>query len=89
MKDRYEIVGDVRGIGLMIGIEIVKDKKSKTPGITERDAIIKRAFELGLVLLPAGECSIRIIPQLEIDKKVLEKGFDILEESIKKANLAV
>ena len=87
MKENYEIVGDVRGIGLMIGIEIVKDKKSKIPGIKERDAIIKRAFESGLVLLPAGECSIRIIPQLEIDKKVLEKGLDILEETIRKVSL--
>ena len=86
MKDRYEIVGDVRGIGLMIGIEIVKDKKSKTPGIEERNRIIKGAFEGGLVLLPAGECSIRIIPQLEIDKKVLERGLDILEESVRRVS---
>ncbi len=83
MKERYEIVGDVRGIGLMIGMEIVKDKKTKEPGIKERDMIMTRAFENGLVMLPAGECSIRLIPQVEIDKKVLEKGLDILEESVK------
>ena len=88
MKDKYEIVGDVRGIGMMIGIEIVKDKKSKTPGTEERNRIIKEAFEHGLVLLPAGECSIRIIPQLEIDKKVLENGLDILEEAIRKVSLS-
>ncbi|MGC8587228.1 MAG: aminotransferase class III-fold pyridoxal phosphate-dependent enzyme [Candidatus Micrarchaeia archaeon] len=86
MKDDYEIVGDVRGIGMMIGIEIVKDKKSKDYGIEEREKILNNSFYNGLLLLPAGASSIRIIPPLTIKKSSLEAGMDILEDSIRNAN---
>jgi len=86
MEDDYEIVGDVRGIGMMIGIEIVKDKKSKDYGIEEREKILNNSFYNGLLLLPAGVSSIRIIPPLTIKKSSLEAGMDILEDSIRNAN---
>ena len=86
MKERYEIVGDVRGIGLMTAIEFVKDKKSKTPAIEERRAVLKKSLELGLLLLPAGESSIRIIPPLTISKTSLEKGMDMLESAVREVS---
>ncbi|MGC8538408.1 MAG: acetyl ornithine aminotransferase family protein [Candidatus Micrarchaeia archaeon] len=86
MKDKYEIIGDVRGIGLMIGVEIVKDKKSKAPGIKEREKILTDSFYNGLILLPAGESSIRIIPPLTVADENLRKGLDIFENAVKKAN---
>jgi len=86
MKDIYEIIGDVRGIGLMIGIELVRNKKSKEPAIKERDVVLNESFKNGLLLLPAGTSSIRIVPPLTANIKNIDKGLDILEQSIKTAN---
>ena len=86
MKERYEIVGDVRGIGMMIGVELVRSKEGKEPAVGEREEILKSSFENGLILLPAGMSTIRIIPPLTISMENLEKGLDILEDSVKAAN---
>lgn len=84
MKEKYEIIGDVRGIGLMIGIEIVQSKKSRKPAKRLRNTILCEALEKRLLLLPAGESSIRICPPLIITKQQANKGLDILEKSVKK-----
>ncbi len=86
MKERYEIVGDVRGIGMMIGVEIVTDKSSKDPGVRQHEEILKLCFEKGLLLMPAGTSTLRIIPPLTISKQSLEKGLDILEDAVKTVN---
>ncbi len=86
MKEEYEIVGDVRGLGLMIGVELVRDKKSKTPGAEEQDKILRECFFNGLVIMPAGVSSIRIIPPLTIDERNLEAGLDIFEDAVKRVN---
>ncbi len=83
MKERYEIVGDVRGLGLMIGLELVKDKKSKIPASKEREKILKIALDKGLLLLPAGDSTIRVLPPLTISKGSIDKGLDILESAIR------
>ncbi|MBI2543232.1 MAG: aminotransferase class III-fold pyridoxal phosphate-dependent enzyme [Candidatus Aenigmarchaeota archaeon] len=83
MKDNYEIIGDVRGIGLMIGVEIVKDKKSKKYGVNERSDILCRAGEKGLLMLPAGTSAIRICPPLILTKGQADIGLDIFEDSIR------
>ena len=85
LKERYEIVGDVRGLGLMIGIEIVKDKRTRKPNPATRQAILCKASEKGLILLPAGENSIRICPPLVINKSQLMTGIDIIEDAIREA----
>ena len=89
MAERYEIIGDVRGKGMMLGIELVKDRKSKEMAVRERDIIITRAFERGLLLLPAGDSSIRIIPPLTISKESMRKGMEILEESVEEGQRAL
>ena len=76
------MVGDVRGRGLMIGVEIVKDQDSRTPDASARDAIVQRAFERGLLLLGAGENTIRLSPPLIISREQAATALDILEESI-------
>jgi len=83
MKEAYEIVGDVRGIGLMAGAELVEDKKRKVHASKERDEVLRIALGKGLLLLPAGESTVRVLPPLTISESSLEKGLDILEESIK------
>jgi len=83
-EEKYEIVGEVRGRGLMIGVEIVKDKESKTVAGKERDRIVDQlCFERGLLLLGCGETTIRISPPLIITNEQADIAMDILEESIK------
>src|SRR6201998_3950833 len=66
---RHKIVGDVRGKGLMIGVEIVRDRKTKERAGDLREAIVNRAFETGLLLLGAGEHTIRISTPLVVDEE--------------------
>ncbi len=82
MKERFECIGDIRGLGLMLAIEFVKNKRSKEPDKKIRDMIIMKCFNKGLLLLGAGESTIRLIPNLNISKDNLEKGLNIIEESI-------
>jgi 4-aminobutyrate aminotransferase len=79
---KYPIVGDVRGRGLMIGIEIVADQESRTPAGHERDAIIKGAFERGVLCLGAGPNTIRLSPPLIVTQEQAGTALDILEECI-------
>jgi 4-aminobutyrate aminotransferase len=84
MKDRYECVGDVRGLGLMIGAEIVQDKKSRRYGVAEREFILNEACRNGVVFIGAGRSVIRFCPPLTITKQQAEHGMDVLEAAIKK-----
>ena len=79
---KHSIVGDVRGRGLMIGIEIVRDKKSLAPVPSVRDHIVELAFARGLLLLGCGETSIRICPPLVVNQPEADIALDILEECI-------
>jgi len=82
-RDRYEFIGDVRGVGLAWAMEIVRDKESKKPDPDRRGKILYEALRRGLVLLGCGKSSIRIIPPLIISEEEAKTGLDILEESIK------
>src|SRR5437764_1591198 len=66
--EKHAIVGDVRGRGLMIGVEIVKDKEAKTPAPDLRDRIVQLAFERGILFLGAGPNSIRLSPPLIVTR---------------------
>jgi len=79
---KLDLVGDVRGRGLMIGVEIVADKKAKTPGGEERDRIVEMAFEHGVLLLGCGPNTIRICPPLVVSKEQADIAMDVLEECI-------
>ncbi len=76
------LVGDVRGRGLMIGIEIVSDKQKRTPAGEIRDAIVEAAFYKGLLILGAGPNTIRLSPPLILNKEQADISLDILEECI-------
>ncbi len=80
--EKHPMVGDVRGMGLMIGVEIVKDKKTKAMTRDDRDRITQLAFERGVVLLGAGESSIRIAPPLIVTQEQASIAMDVLEECI-------
>jgi 4-aminobutyrate aminotransferase len=84
LKERSELVGDVRGLGLMIGIEFVKNKHTKERAITETERIAIEAFNNGLILLPVGLNCIRIAPPLNIDVALMDQGIEILEKAVRK-----
>ena len=80
--ETHPMVGDVRGRGLMIGVEIVKDKQTRATAHDERDRIVDLAFERGMLFLGAGENSIRIAPPLIVTQEQADIAMDILEECI-------
>ncbi|MDR7434210.1 MAG: aspartate aminotransferase family protein [Armatimonadota bacterium] len=78
------VVGDVRGVGLMIGIELVQPNETKAPNPEAAKRILKRALEGGLVLYPCGVANhvIRVIPPLNISREILDGGLSILERAV-------
>ena len=79
---KLKLVGDVRGRGLMIGVDIVKDKATKEYGSAERDLIIERSFERGILFLGCGPSTIRLCPPLVVTKEEADVALDVLEECI-------
>ncbi|MED1410391.1 MULTISPECIES: 4-aminobutyrate--2-oxoglutarate transaminase [Bacillus] len=85
-KDKYELVGDVRGIGAMTAIELVKDKETKEPATEEVKAIMKETHSKGVITISAGIYSnvLRFLPPLVITNEQLEEGLTIIEAAIAK-----
>lgn len=90
MKEDHEIIGDVRGKGLMVGIELVKDRAKKTPAKDETGKLRDLAREKGLLIESGGVlgCVLRIQPPLAIEKEQIDKALGILEESLKEIKSA-
>jgi 4-aminobutyrate aminotransferase len=82
---KHPIVGEVRGRGLMIGIEIVKSQQTREPAPALRDRIVSLAFEQGLLLLGCGETSIRLAPPLIVNQHEATIGLDIFENCVAQA----
>lgn len=85
-KEKYELVGDVRGLGAMTAIELVKDKETKEPAAEEVKAIMKETHNKGVITISAGIYSnvLRFLPPLVITDEQLEEGLTILEAAIAK-----
>jgi 4-aminobutyrate aminotransferase len=79
---KHKIVGDVRGRGLMIGVDIVKDQATREYGNSERDRVVEAAFERGILFLGCGPSTVRIAPPLVVTKDEADVAMDALEESI-------
>ena len=80
MMDRHRLIGDVRGVGLMIGVEFVRDRVTKEKASEETEPIVQRAFQKGLLLLGCGENIIRLAPPLVVDKEDADMALGILDE---------
>jgi 4-aminobutyrate aminotransferase len=76
----HPLVGEVRGRGLMIGIELVKDKATREPAAELRNRVETLAFERGLMLLGCGETSLRLSPPLIVSQEEATVALDILED---------
>jgi 4-aminobutyrate aminotransferase len=83
LQKSFECMGDVRGRGLMVAAELVKDRKTKEPATKWRSRIIKKSFEKGLLLLGCGENSIRFSPSLSVTSEEVDTCLSIFEESVK------
>ncbi len=82
MQARHPSIGDVRGRGLMIGMEFVKDRETKERAVDLRNNVIQHAFERGLLLIPCGRNGIRMTPALNIPRNLVDDGLQIFEESL-------
>ena len=82
MQVRHPSIGAVRGMGLMIGIEFVMEREAREPAEIMRDAVVDKAFELGLLTLGCGTSTIRISPPLCITREEIDEGLTILDEAI-------
>ena len=83
LKNKYDFIGDVRGKGLMLGVEIVRDRKSKTRDPEHRNNIVQWCFRHGLIIMGCGENSIRFSPPLIITNDDVDKGLEIFTRALK------
>jgi 4-aminobutyrate aminotransferase / (S)-3-amino-2-methylpropionate transaminase / 5-aminovalerate transaminase len=84
LQSRFEIIGDVRGVGPMLALELVKDRVTKEPAADQAKALVKSCYEKGLIILSCGNFSnvIRTLMPLVISDEQLERGLAILEEGL-------
>jgi 4-aminobutyrate aminotransferase len=82
LMEKHPIVGDVRGRGLMIGIELVRDRQTKERAISERNALVQECFRRGLLVLGAGRNAIRLSPPLVLTKEQADTAVGILDQAL-------
>ena len=88
LQKTCEWIGDVRGKGLMIGVEFVRDRETKAPAKALRDRIIQEAFKMGLLLLGCGQSTIRFCPALTVSGEEIDVCLEIFERAVKAAAAA-
>ena len=86
MQDKHDIIGDVRGKGLMIGAEIVKDRKTKAPGIDEAKEIMMKSWRRGVALITSGPSTLRLVPPLTITRELVDIALEIIEGAVKEVS---
>jgi 4-aminobutyrate aminotransferase len=82
LQSRHPLLGDVRGLGLMVGLEIVRDRATRAPAPEERHALIVETFERGLLILPCGASTLRLSPPLVCTEKDADKAIAILDAAL-------
>lgn len=85
LQTRHEVIGEVRGKGLMIGMELVTDRGSRTPARQLCEALLHRAFHNGLLLLSCGSSTVRFIPPLSVTRAEVDEALALLEPSLVEA----
>jgi 4-aminobutyrate aminotransferase len=82
IKSRHPSIGDVRGKGLMIGVEFVKDRETKEPASELTERVVDLGFERGLLMLSCGKSVIRVAPPLCITKSEMDEGLKLFEDAL-------
>ena len=83
LSEKYSAIGDVRGLGLMLAVDFVKDRKTKEPDTKLRDTFELNAFRNGLLSLPTGLSAMRFIPPLNLSEEQADMGIEAIEKAIK------
>ncbi len=83
MQEKYDVIGDVRGKGLAIAVELVKSRKTKETIPDAAKDMIGRMFKSGVVMVTGGVSSVRIIPPLVIPKELMDTGLEIFQSVVK------
>ncbi|HLD49926.1 MAG TPA: aminotransferase class III-fold pyridoxal phosphate-dependent enzyme, partial [bacterium] len=83
---KFPLIGDVRGVWLMVGIELVENRETRKPASAARERIIEESFRRGLLLLGCGEAGIRFCPPLVVTKKEVDIALDILGKSLMRSS---
>ena len=82
LKDAHDMIGDVRGRGLLLGIDLVLDRETKEPAGREAHKVCYRAWELGLVMMYYGRSTLRIAPPLSLMKETADKAVEIIDKAM-------
>jgi 4-aminobutyrate aminotransferase len=85
LQSRHEVIGEVRGKGLMLGMELVRDRASRAPARELAEGVLHRAFHNGLLLLSCGQSTVRFMPPLLISKAQVDEAVSLLEPSLLEA----
>jgi 4-aminobutyrate aminotransferase len=85
LQSRYDAIGEIRGRGLMIGMEMVEDPGTKAPCKTSCHELITRAFHNGLLLLACGQSTVRFMPPLMVSIPQVDEAVSLLEKSLNEA----
>jgi 4-aminobutyrate aminotransferase len=85
LQKKHALIGDVRGMGLMIGIELVKDRKTKERAVNERNAVVQAMFQRGILVLGAGRNAVRLAPPLVLSKEQADSVLVALDEALGEA----
>ncbi len=83
LKAEQEIVGDVRGKGLMIGVEFVEDKETKKPGVGQAREVMLRCWRRGVATVTCGVSTLRLVPPLTITRELVDTSLEIIEDVVK------
>jgi 4-aminobutyrate aminotransferase len=85
LQGKHEMIGDVRGLGMINGVELVRDRKTKEPASTEAAKVVYRAYELGLLVFYVGTSNVRVLeitPPLVMTEADVDEGVAILDQAI-------
>ncbi|MFN2269196.1 MAG: acetyl ornithine aminotransferase family protein [Anaerolineae bacterium] len=85
LAEEHEVIGDVRGLGLMVGIELVQDRETKEPAKELRNRVVQEAYERGVLLLGAGRSVVRFMPPLSVTAHEIDLGLEVLAEALRAA----
>ena len=83
VKGRFNCIGDIRGAGLMVGVEMAKDRDTRQPDAELVGRLLTRCFEKGRLILSCGACTVRFMPPLIVDEAGIDEALKIFGEVLK------
>jgi len=88
LQSKHRLIGDVRGKGLMVGVELVRDRESKLRAVEERNALVQGMFRRGVLILGAGKNAIRLAPPLVFTKVQADSLLHVMDETLTEISAA-